>query len=141
MLGYTRVIPDAPAPVRATTGSVGYDLACAEDICIAPGKLGVVRTGLVLTPPKGYWIMTAIRSSLSKTLMLANGVGIIDPDYCGPEDEVKFLIRNLGDAPATITRGSRVGQAILMQILTPLVMALEPPEGVSSRGGIGSTGK
>ena len=42
---------------------------------------------------------------LKRGLMIANGVGVIDPDYCGPADEIKIAVMNFTDEEVTITPG------------------------------------
>ena len=42
----------------------------------------------------------------------ANGVGVIDPDYCGPEDEVKIAVMNFTREPVTVRAGDRIAQGL-----------------------------
>jgi len=37
-------------------------------------------------------------------------VGIVDADYCGPDDEVKVEVMNLTLAPVAVARGERIAQ-------------------------------
>ena len=41
---------------------------------------------------------------MKRGLMVANGVGVVDPDYCGPDDEVKIAVMNFTAAPVTVNR-------------------------------------
>jgi len=71
--------------------------------------------------------------------MVANGVGIIDSDYCGPDDEIKIQVLNVTDAPVTVARGDRLAQGIVLpapRIEWEEVQEIARP----SRGGFGSTG-
>jgi len=54
---------------------------------VAPRQIALVPTGLVIEIPRGYFLGIFARSStpLKRGLMVANGVGVIDPDYAGPE--------------------------------------------------------
>ena len=71
--------------------------------------------------------------------MVANGVGVIDPDYCGPEDEIKVAVMNFTDAAVTVRRGDRLAQGIFLT--APRVMWDEAGElRDQSRGGFGATG-
>ena len=71
--------------------------------------------------------------------MVANGVGVIDPDYCGPNDEVKVVVLNFTRMPVAIRRGDRLAQGILLP--APRVTWVETgPLKEQSRGGFGATG-
>jgi len=122
-------------------GGVGFDIRADVDYVIQPGEVMKVGTGLIMQPPSGCWIMLALRSSLAKAgAMLANGIGVIDPSYCGPEDEVCLLIYNSNDHPFWIAAGERIAQAIVMPIIDTFVLETEKPPKQLSRGGFGSTG-
>lgn len=86
---------DAILPVRMTSGSAGYDLATPKAFSIEPGEVIVIPTGLVVKIPEGYCGVLRIRSSMFKNHGLhVFGSGLIDSDYCGPEDEIMVsLIR------------------------------------------------
>ena len=88
-------------PEPATGGAAGFDLAAAADIEIPPRSIRLVGTGLVIAVPDGHFLGIFARSStpLKRGLMVANGVGIIDSDYCGPDDEIKIQVLNITDAP------------------------------------------
>ena len=81
-------------PTPATGGAAGFDLAAAVDIEIPAGGIRLVGTGLVIGVPDGYFLGIFARSStpLKRGLMVANGVGVIDADYCGPADEIKIQV-------------------------------------------------
>jgi len=71
--------------------------------------------------------------------MVANGVGVLDPDYSGPTDEVMIQVLNITDAPVTVRRGDRLAQGIVLA--APRVTWSEVTEIRSSaRGGFGATG-
>ena len=128
-------------PEPATGGAAGFDLAAAADLEIPPRSIRLVGTGLVIGVPDGHFLGIFARSStpLKRGLMVANGVGIIDSDYCGPDDEIKIQVLNITDAPVTVARGDRLAQGILLP--APRV-EWEEVEDITptSRGGFGSTG-
>jgi dUTP pyrophosphatase len=71
--------------------------------------------------------------------MVANGVGVVDADYCGPADEIRIQVINVTDAPVQVARGDRLAQGIVLPC--PRVEWEEVTEIASpSRGGFGSTG-
>jgi len=136
-----RLQPGIALPEQATARAAGFDLAAATDIEIPPHSVRLVGTGLVIAVPDGYFLGIFARSStpLKRGLMVANGVGIIDSDYCGPADEIKIQVLNITDAPVKVARGDRLAQGIVLP--SPRVEWEEVQEmSVPTRGGFGSTG-
>src|SRR6185295_14520706 len=88
-------------PKYQTPGAAGFDLAASADVTIPPGTIALVPTGLVIQVPAGHFLGIFARSStpLKKGLMVANGVGVVDQDYCGPADEVKIQVLNFTAEP------------------------------------------
>ncbi len=74
---------------------------------------------------------------MKKGLVVANAIGIIDQDYCGPTDEVKVQAYNITDAPVTVERGERIAQGMFL----PVERAewVEGTPNATDRGGFGST--
>lgn len=135
-----RVDPEVPLPSYQTAEAAGFDLAAREDVRVPPGEVRLVSTGLVIEVPHGCFLGIFARSStpLTRGLMVANGVGVVDPDYAGPEDEIKVQVVNITPHDVTVRRGDRIAQGIFI----PCVRA-EWQEGETretSRGGFGSTG-
>ena len=103
--------------------------------------VALVPTGLVVEVPAGMFLGIFARSStpLKRGLMVANGVGVIDPDYCGPSDEVKIAVMNFTDAAVTVRCGDRIAQGIFLT--APRVTWDETDQlREASRGGFGATG-
>jgi dUTP pyrophosphatase len=136
-----RLDPAVPLPEYQTAGAAGFDLASSVDMTVAPGQVTLVPTGLVIEVPKGHFLGVFARSStpLKRGLMVANGVGVVDQDYCGPADEIKIEVFNFTDRAVTIARGDRLAQGVIM----PFVRAewREEAAAVTSRGGFGATGR
>jgi dUTP pyrophosphatase len=131
----------AVLPQYATPDSAAFDLAASEDVTIAPAEVRLVPTGLVIEVPRGMFLGVFARSStpLKRGLMVANGVGVVDADYCGPTDEVKIPVVNVTSAPVRVSAGDRIAQGILLP--SPQVRWEEATElRAESRGGFGSTG-
>ena len=139
-LRVTRLRPTVPLPSYATPGAAAFDLAAAEDVEIGPREIKLVGTGLVVAVPEGYFLGIFARSStpLRRGLMVANGVGVLDSDYCGPGDELKIQLLNLTDERITVKAGDRLAQGIVLQ--SPRVEFSEGEATGPSRGGFGSTG-
>jgi dUTP pyrophosphatase len=137
----TRLSDAVPLPVYQTPGSAGFDLAASAEVVVEPGQVALVPTGLIIAVPPGHFLGVFARSStpLKRGLMVANGVGIVDADYCGPQDEVKIEVFNFTPAPVRIAAGDRLAQGIVIPFIqarwTESISSARP-----SRGGFGSTG-
>ncbi len=136
-----RLSPSVALPRYESAAAAAFDLAASDETTIAPGAVVLVPTGLVIEVPAGMFLAVFARSStpLKRGLMLGNGVGIVDPDYCGPDDEVKIPMLNFTQAPVVVKAGDRIAQGILLP--APRVVWDESAGGrTDSRGGFGSTG-
>jgi len=128
-------------PTYGTNESAGFDLAASHDLTIEPGRVALVGTGLVIEVPTGYFLGIFARSStpLKRGLMVANGVGVIDPDYSGPEDEVKIQVLNFTGAAIDVRRGDRLAQGIVLPAARVEWQEVDAIRSVA-RGGFGATG-
>lgn len=136
-----RLQPHVSLPDYQTAGSAAFDLAASEPMSVAPGEICLIPTGLVIEVPPGMFLGVFARSStpLKRGLVVANGVGIVDSDYCGPNDEVKIAVLNVTSSPVSITRGDRIAQGVILP--APRVSWEEVGElKAGSRGGFGATG-
>src|SRR4029450_8178852 len=113
-----RLDPAVPLPKYETGGAAGFDLAASADVTIAPGTIALVPTGLVIQVPQGHFLGIFARSStpLKKGLMVANGVGVIDEDYCGPTDEVKIQVLNFTAQAVQVRKGDRIAQGLFIPV-------------------------
>lgn len=135
-----RVDTGLPLPTYATAGSVGFDLLCREDTEIAPRTIKLIPGNVIVRIPEGFMLMLTMRSSTPrrKGLLIPNGVGIIDQDYCGEGDELKVQVFNFRDEALTVNRGERIAQGIFIPVMH--VTWDEVNEMGKGRGGFGSTG-
>lgn len=136
-----RLVDTAALPRYESDGAAGFDLAAAVETTVPPGAVTLVPTGLVIEVPSGTFLGIFARSStpLKRGLMVANGVGVVDSDYCGPHDEVKIAVLNFTQAPVVIKAGDRIAQGILLPLTRVAWEETARPE-AASRGGFGSTG-
>ena len=135
-----RVDAALPLPTYATAGSVGFDLICREDTEVTPSRLARIPGNVIVETPPGYMLLLTMRSSTAKRkgLLMPNGVGVIDQDYCGEGDELFVQVYNFRDEAVTVKRGERIAQGIFVPVLR--VSWNEVDEMGKGRGGFGSTG-
>ncbi len=130
----------AKKPEYGSERAAGMDFFASESVTINPGDHALVHTGVVMRLAPGYYLEISARSSIfrKKRLVLTNGIGIIDEDYCGIDDEIMFSYVNLGKEPATVHAGEAIGQGVVRHRLQAELRPFTPEQ--KSRGGFGSTG-
>lgn len=128
-------------PSYQTAGAAGFDLASSADLTIGPRQITLVPTGLVIAVPPGYFLGIFARSStpLKRGLVVANGVGVLDSDYCGPTDELKIQLMNVTDEAVAVKRGDRLAQGVILPFVRAEFIEADAAAG-PDRGGFGSTG-
>jgi dUTP pyrophosphatase len=136
-----RIDKNLPLPTYETDGAVGFDILAREDFTIKPGSIELVSSNVIVEVPVGYMLIVASRSSTPKKkgLMPPHGFGIIDHDYCGPEDEIKIQVYNFTDNEVLIKKGEKIAQGVFVRIDK---FDWEEVDEIreKSRGGFGSTG-
>lgn len=143
---YLKLSENAAIPARATPGSAGYDLcACIESpITLRPGEAEMIPLGFATEIPAGYAGFVFSRSGLGgkKSVVVAQGVGIIDSDYRG---QWMVPLRNLGSGDYTVVPGERIAQVVFMPVCPGEFWEAGSFEELSGttrgQGGFGSTGK
>lgn len=135
-----RIDKELPLPQYKTLGAAAMDCLVREQATIPPGEVVLVPLNIALKPPRGHFVLVSPRSSLHKRgLVMANGIGIGDEDYCGDNDEYRAPLLNFSSTPVTLERGDRVVQMIILpfdRVEWEEVETLGAPD----RGGFGSTG-
>jgi dUTP pyrophosphatase len=131
---------DIPAPVYKSGGAACVDMYARTDVIIPAGKIGYIPLNVALEIPEGCFSLLASRSGTHKLgLVMANGIGILDHDYCGDNDEYIYAGLNVTDAEIKIEKGTRVCQLVIMKYER---MEFEEVDqlGNADRSGFGSTG-
>ncbi|MFA5173111.1 MAG: dUTP diphosphatase [Candidatus Paceibacterota bacterium] len=129
-----------PLPEYKTVGAVAFDFSSRLETIIPPRGIGYVPLNVIIKVPAGFALKIFARSSThKKSLILANGVGIIDSDYCGEEDEIKAAYYNFSDSPIVIEKGERIAQGIIENRENIEWEEVEKMS-ESSRGSFGTTG-
>jgi dUTP pyrophosphatase len=85
-------------------------------------------------------VVTRSSTPARKGLSVPHGIGIIDQDYCGPNDEVKLQVFNFTNKPVNVDKGERVGQAVFVKVEKAQWNEVNETK-KDNRGGFGSTGK
>lgn len=135
-----RCLPGVLMPKVGSEDAAGMDFYQPESVVIEPHQTQYVTLGLAMEIPKGFMLMLAPRSSMSKTpLVIPNSFGVIDADYRG---EIKGIFKNTSDVAYTIQKGDRLLQGILVPVgALNLLEVDELTETERGSSGIGSTGK
>jgi dUTP pyrophosphatase len=127
----------------ATPGSAGADLraALAESVTIAPGERAKVPTGLAIeicAPGLAGFVFSRSGLGAKHGLTVAQGVGLIDPDYRG---EIIVWLLNTSEEPRTVSPGERIAQLVIMPYAAArFTLAEELGDTCRGEGGFGHTG-
>ncbi len=130
-------------PVRATSGSAGYDFFSPVDVVLKPGEAAKIPTGIRVEMEQDWVLKCYPRSGLGfkYRLQLNNTVGIIDSDY--------FYSDNEGHIFAKITNDSNEGKTVEIPAGTGFMQGIFVEYGITvddsadgiRNGGFGSTTK
>jgi dUTP pyrophosphatase len=143
MLKVKLLTASAKAPTVAHPGEdLGYDIYSSETVTFEPRGHAIVPTGIAIecSSPSGEPMGALLRdkSSMASRRLVLTG-GVIDSGYRG---EIKVLVENLGDLPATIHAGDKLANLIPYPVLTGKVELVEElNESSRKAGGFGSSGR
>lgn len=131
--------PDLPVPEHKSWGG-WVDLRAAETVWMKQGEFRIISLGVSMRLPNGFEAHVAPRSSTFKNfgILMANGFGIIDNNYCGNDDIWGFPAIAMRDT--AIDKGERIAQFRIVQKQPKLVFAKVESLNGKNRGGFGSTG-
>lgn len=124
LMPYPRMIAAFNDPNEAA--GIDYspkELSEVADITKHFGRPTLVSTGMKCHLEPDTYLELSVRSSspLKYWTILANGVGIIDADYCNNPDnegEIFFQLINLLPFPIKLHKGDVIGQGIIKHYLT-----------------------
>ncbi len=138
----TLIDKSLPLPRYESNGATAFDFLTRVTTVVPAHTIGLVPGNVVIQVPAGFVLLVLPRSSLArkKGLICPHGMGVIDQDYCGPEDEIFIQVQNTTDAPVTIERGERIAQGLFVKIENAVWNQVED-HGKETRGGFGSTDK
>jgi len=130
-----------PLPEFKTEGAAAFDLHAREAVEIPPKEFRYVPLNVAVETPLDHFLLLAARSSTHKKgILMANGIGIGDPDYSGDNDEYSAVYYNFTDKPVTIEKGERIAQGLIVKRESVEWQEVETMPN-KTRGGWGTTGK
>jgi dUTP pyrophosphatase len=89
---FKKLTPSAQTPTQAKRGDAGYDLYATESVTIKPFQRAVVKTGIAIEIPEGYYGRIAPRSGLAVKAGIDVLAGVVDAGY---RNEVGVVLINL----------------------------------------------
>lgn len=129
-------------PIRATSGSAGYDFVSPIDFKLYPGESITIPTGIRVKIDDGWFLGAFPKSGLGfkYRFQLDNTVGIIDSDY--------YFSDNQGHIMAKITNDNKEEKALFIGRGKKFIQGIFIPFGITyddqakgvRNGGFGSTG-
>ena len=135
-----RIDQSLPLPQYQTNGSVAFYVGSRVDAVLQPGEVKILPSNLIIEVPAGHALILSARSSLAnKGLKLANGIGVIDQDFHGREDEIGILLHNFTASPVEVKKGERLAQGLIIPVERVEWDEVDEIK-KTSRGGFGSTG-
>lgn len=107
---------------------------------LASGERALIPTGISISLPLGTEAQVRPRSGLADRygVTLLNTPGTIDSDYRG---QIKVILINLGQEPFTVTRGMRIAQVVVAQVIKARLSVADNLDAtLRGSGGFGHTG-
>jgi len=137
-LRFKKLEANAALPTRGSPAAAGLDLYSIEVVSLGPNQRSLVRTGLAVAIPEGFYGRLAPRSGLASKKGLDVLAGVIDADYRG---EIQCLLYNTGDEVVELPAQTRICQLIIEKIITPIPALVDDlTDTTRGSGGFGSTG-
>jgi dUTP pyrophosphatase len=135
-----RLSETAIVPAYGSGDAAGMDLHAdiPEPIALYSGQRLLVKTGIGMAIPKGYYGQIEGRSGLANKNGIAVLGGVIDSDYRG---DIGVILLNTDKKWLTINPGDRIAQLVIKPVLRPDPEEVaELDDTARGEGGFGSTG-
>ena len=129
-------------PKRATKGSAGYDIYSPFGFRLAAGQTIKMPTGIRVLLDDNKFLAIYPRSGLGfkYKVQLYNGVGIIDSDFSGSDNEGHIWVKLYNDSPEGKELVIRQGDAFCQGIIQQFFKVDDDDTTEERNGGFGSTG-
>ena len=136
------IYDDINLPVRATSGSAGYDFKSPINFKLKPGSTIKIPTGIRVKIDDGWVLKCYPRSGLGFKfrLQLNNTVGIIDSDYYYSDNEGHIFSKITNDNNEGKTVEINAGDGFMQGIFVEYGITLDDDVTTVRNGGFGSTG-
>ena len=134
---------DAKFPEYAYPSDSGFDLFSTEEVILQPFGRALVPTGIKLSIPEEFEIQVRPKSGLAinQGLTVLNTPGTVDSGYNG---EIKVIIFNTNNITVSISKGTKIAQAVLCPVVNGkyvnLIQVDKVENGDRGDNGFGSTG-
>lgn len=131
---------NATVPTFANPGDAGADLYASEWEIFHQGEAKLIKTGIALEIPLGYFGLVRPRSGLAKHGLTMESSGVIDSGYRG---EIMVNLRYNGNQPVHyINLGDRIAQILFLPVIAGFDFQIvdDLSESARGNGGFGSTG-
>tara|TARA_R100000008_G_C3581383_1_gene168759 strand:+ start:1850 stop:2284 length:435 start_codon:yes stop_codon:yes gene_type:complete len=133
-----KISDKAITPTQANDSDAGYDLYSVEDHHIKPSERRVIKTGICISIPNGFYGRIAPRSGLAVKKGVDVLAGVIDSGY---RNEIGVVLINLGSKPIDIDAGDRIAQIIFEVCFSVEFDEVEDlNDSERGQGGFGSSG-
>ena len=132
----------AKLPTRSKPDDAAYDLFALDSHDLMPGQRVLVKTGIAMAIPSGYYGRIAERSGLALKEGLSVGGGVCDASYSGDVGVIAINL-NQGGAEDTIQikAGSRIAQLVIERCYdADWTVVSELPSSLRGSDGFGSSG-
>lgn len=98
-------------------GAAGFDFKIRKGATFQPGEIKPIPTNIALKIPEGYLLLVVPRSSTPARvgLSMPHSMGIIDPYYCGDDNEIMLIFQNITNKVVRVKRGDMLAQGILLR--------------------------
>ena len=135
-----RIDKSLPLPLYESPGAAGFDFVARQDTVIAPQQIALIPANVIIETPENYMLQVASRGSTprKKGLMMPHGVGIVDSDFRGPEDEIQIQMYNFTQTEVLVRRGEKIAQGIFVPVEVATWDEVDEMR-AKTRGAFGST--
>ena len=107
-----------PLPHYEEKGAACFDFTIRSEVTFKPMEIKLVPLNVAIKVPDGYALLVFARSStpLRKGLIVPHGAGIVDPFYCGDNDEILIELMNKTETDVTVKRGEFLAQGMVIKV-------------------------
>lgn len=128
-------------PVRATKGSMGYDIFSPFSFWLEQGQSITIPTGIRAAMDPNWGLLIGPKSGKGSRyrVMMRNTIALIDSDYFFSENEGHIILNIINDNYDGIPLKIRAGESIMQGWMIPYGIAVNDNATAIRNGGFGST--